>query len=301
MTRLVALPYLQTSAVETGDWLVRLRGETRQVPDVLKGWDYQTALHFESKLVLDLDRVRHDCGLGRDAGIVALPTWWASSTNRRQAGTPVPLIENGAVSLQLDIPPGQAGGRLTLDRLLVLRTPGAPLNPLAATSAYSVLWREERDRRTTVIVEGDAARFPTQVIDFGAGRFADPQAAWWLDLDPSDMDTTPLTAMRLYLNAANPTVERLASGRDDEVTRLVSSVLTWDVVRTLVEAALESEDFIDGWGGFRPGSLGETLERLIQRYFAGEDARSVAAFRARNRGLFEARLQARVGMLLEAR
>lgn len=297
MTRLVALPHLQTAAVDPKEWLVTIRGESMPAPPLLKAWDYSTALRFECQISVDLELVHEECGLGPDAELLAVALVWASSTNRRFVGASTPVDRSGTLAMEFDIDPTVVGGRLLLHRQVLLGRPGSTTSRLAARREGAVLWDEERSRRTSIILEGDAARFPTEVIDFSIGRVADPSAAWWLEYDFSELDASPLASMRLYLNAGHARLKPLLEGDDSEGTRLVGDVMSWDIGRAMIHGALDSGEFVDGWGQFRPGSLGETLELLIRRVWPTHDARSLRGMRAENRGLFEARLQGRLNLL----
>lgn len=294
MPRVFSLPHLSTGAAMTSEWLLESRGELLPLPAVLKGWDYQTPLRLQCTVTADPVAVIRDCGLGPDARISVVAMWWASSTNRRVMAASVPLADGAEVLLDFEIPPGAAGGTLTLSRLLVLTRPSAAGARLAASTAGAVLWREPRERQTRTILEGDSARFPTEVIDFG-GRIGEPDGVWWLEHDFSDLDTTPLAALRLYLNGAHPAVGKLLAG--DRAGEILQQMINWDVARAMVHAALDSEDFHRRWGSFRPGCLGETVELLIRRIWTGEDAVSLAALRSTDRGGFEARLQGRLQLL----
>jgi hypothetical protein len=134
-------------------------------------------------------------------------------------------------------------------------------------------------------------------LDFHAAPVAQPDSAWWLYHDFSDPDASPLGALRLYVNTAHPQMSRLVTGADDQSTQLVTSVLRWDVGRTMIHAALDSPAFVDGWGDFRPGSLGEAVEQLLSLIWPSHDPASLRAMRAEDRGIFDARLQGRLSLL----
>lgn len=295
MARVFALPHLHTDAVTAESWNVELRGQRQPLPQLLKAWDYQTALRFDSIVRVDRSRILRDCGLGPDAAVSVVALWWASSTNRRELGVCVPVTDADTIPLEFEIAPGEAGGRLALARMLVLTDSGSSPQALAATAPGAVLWREDRNMQARVFLEGDAARFPTEVVDFASTRVADPDGVWWLDVDFSDLSATPLAALRLYLNGNHPEVKSLVANENGSA--YLHQIIEWDVVRTMFHAALDSPAFHRQWGSFRPGSLGEAVELLARRLWPGEDARSLATFREYDRGLFEARLQGRLRLL----
>lgn len=293
MTRLVNLPHLQTSAVMPHSWILTVRGDTQPAPNLLKGWAYDTPLHFESQVDLDLERVRDECGLGREGRIAVVALWWASSTNKRRAAAVQEVNQTGSVLVSFDIESGEVGGVLTLWRQVVLVLDPAPRSAFAAREPGSILWEEPRMEATTVILEGDAARFPTQVLDFSKSPVLEPSAAWWLDAKLDDLDASPLACLRLLVNGEHPRIKSFMASTADEATKLVSSLMTWDVGRKMVHGALDSSDFVEGWGSFRPGSLGEVLEQLIRKAWPGQDAAGLRSLRDSDNGLFDARLQGR--------
>ncbi|MDT5014772.1 MAG: hypothetical protein QOD39_932 [Mycobacterium sp.] len=300
MTRLVALPHLQTTAVDAGQWLVTMRGETAPVGELLSGWDYTTPLHFACDVTVDADLVRQECALGKGAEFDLLALYWSSSTNRRDVGGRTRVTSSERCPITFDVDPSIVGGRLMLRRQLVLVKAARRPAPFAASEPGAVLWDEERRDRTAVLLEGDAARFPTEVLDFRSGPVAEPEAAWWLDHDFADPDASPLAALRLYVNSRHPRMEALLLGTRTEPLDVVAAVLAWDVARTMITAALDSPAFVDGWGNFRPGSLGEVVEHLLGRIWPSQDPRSLRSMKAQDPGLFEARLQGRLRVLGDA-
>lgn len=295
MTRIVALPHLQTSAVEPSDWLVTIRGNTQPLPTLLKGWDYETPLRFECEVAVDRDAALRDCGLPGDAEVEMVALWWASSTNRRRLGASARVESSGAAALVFDVPADQAGGKLVLIRQLVLRRSGTgPTTAFAATQEGSILWSEDRSTRAAVHLEGEATRFPTEICDFSLPPVLEPNAAWWLEHDFSDLDASPLAALRLYVNGSHMSMRAMAEG---DLDGTVAKFMYWDVARTMVHGALDSEEFIERWSTFQPGSLGEALEFLLRKIWPTADARSLRQLRSQDPGLFEARLQGRLDLL----
>ena len=161
---------------------------------------------------------------------------------------------------------------------MVLAADGASTDELAPRTAGSVLLVELRDRETKITLEGESARFPTEVISFDELPIAEPDALWYLEYDPSDLEQSPLLALRLYVNSKHPAVER-SLHPDDEIGELVRSTLHWDVARIMIDRALNNDDLIEQWDAFPEESLGQMLQELIQRSWPGETAESLRARR----------------------
>ncbi|MFP4512486.1 MAG: hypothetical protein ACLFRV_06025 [Acidimicrobiales bacterium] len=246
---------------------------------------------------MDFDRALEECQLNEDSAISAVAVHSSSSTGRRVAGQAVRVATSGDVHVVVDLDPTVSGGILKLHSELVLSAPGTAGSRLAPSRPGSILWREPFRERRQVILEGDAARFPTEVVDFSTTSLAESRAAWWLHRDLSDLDTNPLAALRLYVNSGHPAMRALMEGTRDPSTATIRSVIAWDVSRQLIHAALNDDDFVDGYASFRENSVGENLEMLIRSIWPSQDARSLRAMRASDPEAFEAHLQGRLNVL----
>jgi hypothetical protein len=67
----------------------------------------------------------------------------------------------------------------------------------------------------------------------------------------------------------------------------------------MIHRALDNDEFVDDSDGFEEMTLGATLQQLVQRIWAGEDAASLRARRAADPARFDYQLQARLGLLSE--
>jgi len=291
MSRTTILPHLQTTDVEASPWMVSIRNQLL-TSELATGWDYQTPLHAASTIEADPFSIRQDCSLHSEdrLGIVAL--WHSSSTNVRERAFFTELSQAGPVKIEFEIPPGRVGGILRFSRQIVLVGTGQSQVPFAAVRPGSILWQENRHPPTGLILEGEAARFPTEVIDFSAAPVGEPEAAWWLSMTLDDLEVSPLQALRLYLNGEHPMMKRMLAGGEDEAIQMVRSALEWDVARSIVTHALENSDFVHGFGTFPSDSLGEMVEFLAYKYWPGRDAKSLRALKEGNPGRFEYQLQA---------
>lgn len=298
--RQVVFPYLTATddCWRLGSWQ-RLDGAAdSDLPDRVDDWDYSVPLSLACSVTVDVPRVRDLARLTASDSLVLIGVWEASSTGIREVGSrhKLPADREGTFDLLLNLDGSRIGGQLTLERQIVLASPGGSRDPLAPRIAGSIVLDERRSERKTVILEGEAARFPTEVIDFNQTRIAEPDALWLLELDLSDLEQSPLSALRLYVNGSHPAVRRALVSADG-TGELVRSVLRWDVARCLVQRALDNDDFADEWGSFAEGTVGLTLQQLIQRYWPGETATSLRARRQSNPSRFDYQLQARLDLL----
>jgi hypothetical protein len=300
-SRLVVLPHWAASSVLAGPWKITVHGVDHPAGGRLAGWDYETPLEIATTVRVDLERVRRECALVPTDELAVVGTWLATGTNTRRCGAVVPVTSSGDHRLHFAVDPGEVGGRLRLERRLVLVGAGAGDDPFAARAPGSVLWS---DAPIVTLLEVDVARFPTEAVEFAGPPVAIPGAAWWLDASFDDLDASPHHALRLFVNAEHPAVTPVLSGSTDEVAASVRSVLRWQVVRSLVVGALASGDFVDrasGAGaGFDAGTLGASLLRLVTRHFPGESLTALRRSARDDPHRFDARLQAAVDLWEEA-
>jgi hypothetical protein len=291
-SRLVVQPHWSAASVRATPWHIGVHGVSHLAGGQLHGWDYETPLDVATTVRVDPDEIRHECGLGADDGLALVATWLATSTNTRRRGAMVPVTEPGDHHLSFAIDPGDAGGRLRLERRLVLTGPGTGTEPFAARTTGSVLWFDEP---VVTLLEVDVARFPTEAVDFEAPPVDLPGAAWWLDARFDDIDAAPHHAVRLYVNAEHPALEPVLSGSTEPVADTVRSVLRWEVTRSLLVGALDADDYVArAAAGFEPGTLGSSLHRLQGRHFPGVDATALRRLLRSDPRRFDARLQAAV-------
>jgi hypothetical protein len=297
MTRLPAVrPYLTTEAVETGPWEVYVAGEARDADLPIDGWDYLTELQVRSVVDVDIDQVWADCDLPYDTGVSLVALWHSRAANNRGVGSKEPVWDTSRVLLSSSIPSSEVAERLTLTRQLVLDEDISPDNPLAPSRAGSILWIEPPEERTTLLLEGDAARFPTQLASF-VGTVHEG-AAWLLDLAVDRLDDSPMSALLLWVNESHPAIETMRQTAGHPMGRTIESVMQWDVARQMITAALANEEFRDRWGHFDPDSLGGTLQLLIQRALPGEEPDALHALASSRPRLFEARLQSALDLMV---
>jgi hypothetical protein len=298
VTPLVVLPHWWTvDGADPGIWEVIAHGVAHDAHGDLPGWDYQTPLDFVCSVSVDLDVVRADCGLGPGAEVRLAASWHSSTTNRRAVGASVPVPASGEHRLHMRVDPTEVGGHLRINRLLVLGGDADGGEAGAARRAGSVLWYEPNELATIVHLEGEVARFPTEAVDFSGLPIGEPDAAWWLDAHLDDLDASPLHALRLYVNADHPTMERFLGGEESELTDAARSVLLWDVARTLIDAALDDDRFVAGVPPFAPDSIGATLTDLFDRFLPDSDPASLRRLRATDPGRYAYTVQARLGLL----
>ena len=74
------------------------------------------------------------------------------------------------------------------------------MSPLAAKTAGAKLWDQPASQHLKLFLEGEAGRFPTEVVPFSQATISAAGAVWFLEVDLSDLDRAAPAALRLFLN-----------------------------------------------------------------------------------------------------
>lgn len=293
-----AYPYRRPPAdiVATGPWL-RI-GPTDTVDEIgrsLPDWDYDTVLHLRRQLRIDGLRARMCSGLATDAEIDVTVIWASTGSTLRDRvwRAPLPAVDGVEVSAEFELPGGELGGRLDLETVLSLRSPGTNNGSRAApTRPGSVLWRDVHP----VILQGDAALFPLSVVDFGDLPYP-TGAAWHLELGRS-LDAQAMGSILLLANSRREVVtSALVSAADPtDADRRVLSTIHTDVIRSLVERAI-TDDHFDPDEDHATGSIGALLTAVVRAAFPDRQLDALRRERQYEPILFTTRIQNATNLL----
>lgn len=294
-TTAVAPFRLAASTSVTGEsWCFTGSGEP--LGDRAEHWDPDMTLRLDRRVHVDVDAVLASTGIESADRLALAVVWKSDRTRLRGPGMSVPLTGRRGeteVSLSLDVPGHLAGGSLELRTVLICTGAGAEESPIVAARAGAVLWSE----RSSVALEGSAARFPITVLDFAGVPGLDDQAPWALEWSPQDLDQPVLGAIRLLVNSAAPTAVAAISGDDDPESLAIATMVRFDVARCLIHGALEEEGFVDGSRHFEVDSVGRMLRELIERYWPGVALDLLSRRQSETPHRFESELQAKTGLL----
>lgn len=255
-------PYLTIpdEAVAFGRWVVSCGSALPTVdPDALPDWSYHQVLNIGATVTIPYDQVRLHLRIADDAQLGAMIAWQCLATQSRGASTPVSLVAD-TTATRLTLADAPLGGILSLSLHLVLLDPGSgTIDPLSPILPGAILWTTKH----SILLEGDAARFPTAVADFSSLDNGFPNAHWWLELhiDEDALDAPSDSAMRLWLNENSALAKSILD--DDPAGAALVKVMTSDVYRQLIRAAFDIESFsieVD----YGVGSIGHTLQTLFQ-------------------------------------
>lgn len=268
-----AVPFLTTPATTLAvtAWHVQTDDGLQPLPRVLPHWDYNQRLLLTRTIELDLDAVLSACRLSRDDTLSLVAVWTCPGTALRGKLSAVNVDAReprGTQILLQGMVDGHAlSGELWIETNLVLLKRRADGSPLAATRAGSILWQDA----SSVMLEGEAPRFPVEVVDFAHTLWAPAGAAWYLSWNPHDLRQPFLGAVRLMINSGSPSVVKAVARDDpDPAGQAIRSTIHFEVGRTLVRGALLNEEFRSHPESFPEGTVGRALWRLLSLLFPGD-------------------------------
>lgn len=246
--RLQAHPTCDPNEVDWGAWWAEVDGRRTFVDLRLDGWDYATSLRIGATFHADESVIpsRDEESTRRLAWVIEVN---CPKTHRRWVES-APLRPNEWTDLALDVPVGEAAGRLELQAHLVELQSGdaGRANRVAAS-----------DRRT-VHIEGSSGRFPTDVISFAdLGR---PPAPWALAVEFDTLDDAFMGGVRLLVNQDH---EWGRSVTDPDVdSRPLTAMMRRDVVLNLVLEIVASETPTDAevWEDESVGAVADAVCQL---------------------------------------
>ena len=229
----------QSDSVVQNAWVLNTMDGAVPLLPMLKTWDYQTQLHLSSRVFIDRAAVLRVSDLADTSELALLVISRSSTTKieRPMQMLMVPGRDDVEIRLDFTLNGDELGGKVTLETLLVARSP-VPLNRLAASRPGSILWRSTQ----TTVVDGLDAQFPTDAENFGATLPGARDAGWVLRVDQYDMDALFMSAVRLTLNSGLPAIQRMLQGSSDPSTVLLGRMLDLDITRQLVYLAIRSEE-----------------------------------------------------------
>ena len=272
-------------------WQMHTTGGPAPLDDDVPAWDYLASLDLSAVLEVDIDAVYTSCHLGENSQLRVIVTAASSTTKMRGPVASIPVAA-GPMPIDLRVVGHELGGRLALDTLLVAAHVDR-IDVLSPRAAGSILWRH----RKTAWLEGESARFPTEVADLGAAPYFTPGALWYVDVRTDDLDSAALGSVRLVLNESHAAVARTLAGDVSPETNATLSALKWDVARQLILSALDSDEFVERGGVFEDETLGAMLAGVLTLHWPGESPLALRQLRRTEPARFERELQDRAGLL----
>ncbi len=231
----------------------------------LPNWDPAVPLQASINVDINGKRILEDCGLTPDAEISIAAIWSCEGTMLRGVGSKIKISYETNVKeydLRVEIEGLKLSKWVDLSVHLVLISPNIVKRPFAAKYTGSILFQSSPFR---VYLQGEGARFPIEVIDFGNTQYPN-DAGWAIFWDPFNLHQTALGDLRLYINSRHERVRNAASENRSEDYDLRESI-RFDIARLLIQGALNNDDFVENPDQYEPDSIGAVIRNMLQNYF----------------------------------
>lgn len=289
--RLAVLPFALAAeeAVRfTNPWHDVRDGHAEVLGDAIRDWDPMTVLRLRAVIEVDVPAVLRTARLNHRTGLAVAVSAGSSSTRLRGPVwmQNIKSSSTECLDIEFDVAGAELGGRLDLMTQLVVVQPEGE-DKLGASLRGTIIWRH----RESVMLEGDAAQFPTETADLSGPPYDLPRAGWMLQIAPDDLDVTAAAAVRLIVNESHPLMQRVLEGDSSPEAVAAVEVMRWDVARQLIDVALSTPAFIERDEAFEEDSFGWLLFAIIGTHFPGESPRSLRNLQETDRAAFEVMLQ----------
>lgn len=292
----VAFPFLTLAddTVQAGPWQVALDdGEFRDAADYLPDWDIASSIRLRRSLRVDHTAASTQTGIKPSDLRLAVVATVGTAGGRLPRYVPTRQrldIDPAGAETLIDL--SVAGVALSkvvrLTTEVVLAKVPTDAGELAPHHLGDRLWRQHDNIR----VEGEELRFPIEAVDFG-GLLADATAEaapWLVHWMPGEWTSDFHGAFRLFLNSANPEVQRAI----EEENALVLQAMMADVMSQLCESLLRetdpaAEEIIKGCDS---GTVGAQARSWLELAWPGRDLSYVRSVLDNTPSIFRAALLA---------
>ncbi|MGH3086929.1 MAG: hypothetical protein ACRDSJ_06370 [Rubrobacteraceae bacterium] len=258
MSRARLLPYrtIAASDVNWGGWWLERDATREPLPDLLPAWDYASkdliglSIEVQNTTVVErtgLDRI----GLIEVVAVADCPAMLRRFITRKRLTT----NEVQELELSIELPPGEIAQKLELSTFILL----AEDIPASGRTASRRGSRLCVGPTRSVMLEGDASRFPTEAVSFSALHLAN--APWTINAVFDDMSDSFMGSIRLLVNEDNelgravllPVVEPQVEAR-----------LKLEVLRSLI--ALASANGGSDGEEYPAGSISDVVDSMCKLF-----------------------------------
>lgn len=257
--------------------------------EVAEQWTYYDDVNVSCSFDLDLELARNQLLLPPLATI-------GSILIARSSGTPLVLtsdvlpVVGGKQHIYFSVPADQISGTLFLEFQIVLVDDLEPgVHPLSPSRVGHTVFRAHRK----LALEGSAPRLPMLPVNFSDHGIADSEKSlWWLRLMTRDLYASASSAVWLWMNAENKSIQSMLDDPDASESKVWLKFLEVDFLRQLLREAL-SHDELGLSVEYPEDSLGAVLSGVVR--LLGESIEFVRSRYTDDPGRVEAELQSRIG------
>jgi hypothetical protein len=237
------------------------------------------------------------------ARVAFVATYWSEGTSLRGQGTSEVFEVNNECNrrnfdLSLTVEGKSASRTLQLKTSLILIAPSADMlrDSLAPKRAGSVLWEDS----ISIILDGNAPRFPVSIIDFVESGLGPEGSCWRFEWFPQDPSAPAMASMRLYINSRHRAFhDAIVSTNPSPCQLAVRSALKHDIGKELVSLAIQNCHDLELIERHEVGTSGRVLMDLVARVFPGRTPADCAELLKNEPGAFSAQLQAAMALFTD--
>lgn len=254
------LPYrtVNDDDIDWGGWWLERDSIREPLPDLLPGWDYASTdrigitVDFESQRVLDatghesIDQIEL-------VAVVDCP----SMLRRFIARQPLTGSATQHVDLAVELPPGEVAQKVVVSAFMLLAEGVDAGSRIASRRGSRLATGPSR----TILLEGDASRFPTEAVSFSALRYED--APWTISALFETLSDSFMGSVRLLVNEDHELGRAVLA---QPVEAQLEMRLKLEVLRSLI-SVISAVDLGDE-DGFPPGSVGEVVDSMSQLFLS---------------------------------
>lgn len=258
MSKARFLPYRTVGelGISWGGWWLERDGVREPLPDLLPGWDYASTDTIGLSIELSgqdiLDATGHDSiGLFELVAVVDCP----SMLRRFVAKHRLTADQYQQVELRVSLPAGSVAQKIVVSSFMLLADDVEAAARAASRRGSRLAFGPNR----TVLLEGDASRFPTEAVSFSALRFED--APWTVSAVFDGLSDSFMGSVRLLVNEDHELGRAVLA---QPVDPQLENRLKLEVLRSLV--AVVSIQGLGDDDEYPPDSIGEVVDSMSKLF-----------------------------------
>lgn len=258
MSRARFLPYrtVGQSGVSWGGWWLERNGVREPLLDLLPGWDYSSTdrigltVEVNARDLLDATG-HHTMELFELVAVADCPSMLRRFVTKHRLTTE----QDQALDLTIALPAGSVAQKIVLSSFVLLAEDINAAPRVASRRGSRLASGPQR----TVLLEGDASRFPTEAVSFSALRYEG--APWTISAVFDGLDDSFMGSVRLLVNEDHELGRAVLA---QPVEHHLERRLKLEVLRSLIGAI--SANGLGDDDHYPPDSVGEVVDSMSKLF-----------------------------------